>query len=95
MSERIATDPVNARRIQIRCAKHHDDLLKEAAAAADSDLGTWCLAHLLVAAGKRGEDSKDAPLVIKGDAAQKLRELAKRQGVSPSRLLLLALMAVK
>lgn len=72
-------------RIQVVCSKLQRSLLEQAAVASDTDLSTWTLAVSLRAADK--QQAEGAPLVIGGQAMDKLRALAARQGISADKLL--------
>lgn len=56
------------------------------AAAGMKDRSTWCLAHLVrIASTSVGTaDSEDAPIMIEGELAKRIRVEARRQGITPA-----------
>lgn len=82
--KKTVVNKADLRRIQIRSSRQQEDILKEAAAAANSELGPWCMAHLMAAAGKQASST---PLLITGDVVDRLRTLSSDSGISPSKFL--------
>jgi hypothetical protein len=80
----------DVRRIQIRSTRQQEDILKEVAAAAQSELGPWCLAQLMAAANCQADKS---PVVISGDVGDRLRAASSAHGITPSKYLEQLLMA--
>lgn len=78
-------------RLQIPCTDQQRQILIDAAADARSDLNTWALAHLVRAAKRPAAGS--SPIVIGGDVAYRVRELAKAQGIAPDELIAQLLVA--
>ena len=73
-------------RIQVVATHEQAEILNAAADKAKcSDRSTFILAHALRAAGATGVAG--APVVIVGEVADRLREEAKRQGVTADRVL--------
>lgn len=81
-----AANPDDTVRIQIRCAKQQDAIVRAAAAKAGADISTWCIAHLVSAAGKQETDDH-VPVMVTGNLGERLRRAAKGQGVTPINLI--------
>lgn len=78
--------PAAARpRLQIPATDLQRGACEQAAARAGSDVNTWALAHLMRAATK--QDAAGSPVVITGEVADRLRQLASDQGIDPDRAL--------
>lgn len=79
---------VTPKKMSLIMSPEQDKILHDGAVAAgmEKDRSGWCLAHLIRAATMSiGEvNDADAPFVIEGDLAKRIRSEAERQGIAPA-----------
>lgn len=78
-------DASDSKRLQLVCTAAQRKLIEEQAARARTDVSTWVLAHCVRPAGMDGHPG--SPLILGGQVADRLRDLAERQGINTDRAL--------
>jgi len=71
-------------RMTVLASHEQVEIITQAAKEEGTDRSTFILAHAMRAVQARGPNS---PVVVIGEQAVKLRDIAKRQGISPERLI--------